>query len=156
MAPVTRPEQARGGHTVVAVDDAGCKLGQRTIGATTADHLGIPTWTEQFGADNLRAVEDCRHPSRRLERDLLGAAQRIVRVPPKLMAHVRDSACSYGKSGSVCTSTLREVTRSARHVEFTDAKAVRCSLRSAHRRHRARPRLSSFTTRRRANHEGVV
>ena len=47
------------------------------------------------------AVEDCRHLSRRLEPDLLGAGQRIVRVPPKLMAHVRDSARSYGKSDPI-------------------------------------------------------
>ena len=50
---------------------------------------GGPT---QFGDGERRwAVEDCRHLSRRLERDLLAAGERIVRVPPKLMAHVRDS-----------------------------------------------------------------
>src|SRR6185437_9952584 len=85
-------------HTVVAVDDVGRKLGERTRGTTTADHLVMLTWAEQFGADRLWAVEDCRHLSRRLERDLLGAGERIARVPPKLMAHVRDSARSYGKS----------------------------------------------------------
>jgi hypothetical protein len=84
-------------HTVVAVDDIGRKLGERTLGTTTADHLVMLTWAEQFGADRLWAVEDCRHLSRRLERDLLGAGERIARVPPKLMAHVRDSARSYGK-----------------------------------------------------------
>jgi hypothetical protein len=31
-------------------------------------------------------------PDRRLERDLLAAGVRIVRVPPKLMAYVRDIA----------------------------------------------------------------
>jgi transposase len=100
-------------HTVVAVDDAGRKLGERTLGTTTADHLDLLTWAEQFGADRLWAVEDCRHLSRRLERDLLGAGQRIVRVPPKLMAHVRDSARSYGKSDpidalAVARAALRE------------------------------------------------
>lgn len=38
-------------HTVVAVDDAGRKLAERTIGSTTADHLAVLTWAEQFGAD---------------------------------------------------------------------------------------------------------
>lgn len=47
------------------------------------------------------AVEDCRHLSRRLERDLLAAGERIVRVPPKLMAHNRDSARTYGKSDPI-------------------------------------------------------
>ncbi|MDT7682109.1 MAG: transposase [Pseudonocardiales bacterium] len=28
-------------HTVVAVDETGRKLGERTLGATTADHLGF-------------------------------------------------------------------------------------------------------------------
>jgi transposase len=42
-----------------------------------------------------------RHLSRRLERDLLSAGECIVRVPPKLMAHVRDSARTYGKSDPI-------------------------------------------------------
>ena len=59
------------------------------------------------------AVEDCRHLSRRLERDLLGAGERIVRVPPKVMAHARDSARTYGKSDpidalAVARAALRE------------------------------------------------
>jgi transposase len=100
-------------HTVVAVDQAGCKLGERTLGTTTADHLEMLTWAERFGTDRLWAVEDCRHLSRRLERDLLGAGERIVRVPPKLMAHARDSARSYGKSDpidalAVARAALRE------------------------------------------------
>jgi hypothetical protein len=36
------------------------------------------------------ARNDCRNMTSRLERDLLVAGERIVRVPPKLMAHVRD------------------------------------------------------------------
>lgn len=47
------------------------------------------------------AVEDCRHLSRRLERDLIAAGERIVRVPPKLMANARDGARSYGKSDAI-------------------------------------------------------
>jgi transposase len=51
--------------------------------------------------------------SRRLERDLLGAGEQIVRVPPKLMAHARDSARTYGKSDpigalAVARAALRE------------------------------------------------
>ena len=100
-------------HTVVAVDETGRKLGERTIATTTADDLDLLSWAEQFGRDRLWAIEDCRQLSRRLERDLLGAGQRIVRVPPKLMAHVRDSARSYGKSDpidalAVARAALRE------------------------------------------------
>jgi hypothetical protein len=46
-------------------------------------------------------VEDCRHLSRRLERDLLAAGQQVVRVPPKLMANTRRAARTYGKSDPI-------------------------------------------------------
>jgi len=89
-------------HTVVAVDELGRQLGQKTTTATTtADHLGLVRWADQFGPVRHWAVEDCRHLSRRLERDLLGAGERIVRVPPKLMAQARDSARTYGKSDPI-------------------------------------------------------
>ena len=88
-------------HTIVAVDDHGTPLGQTTIGTTSKDHLGLVRWAARFGAERRWAVEDCRHLSRRLERDLLGAGEAIVRVPPKLMAHVRDSAPTYGKSDPI-------------------------------------------------------
>jgi transposase len=68
-------------HTVVAVDETGRKLGERTLGTTTADHLAMLTWAERFGTQRRWAVEDCRHLSRRLERDLLGAGECLVRVP---------------------------------------------------------------------------
>jgi transposase len=100
-------------HTVVAVDQLGRKLGERTTGTTSQDHLGLLRWAEKFGQQRLWAVEDCRHLSRRLERDLLGAGERIVRVPTKLMAHARDAARSYGKSDpidalAVARAALRE------------------------------------------------
>ena len=38
-------------HTVVAVDEAGRKLGQHTTtSATTADHLELVRWADQFGS----------------------------------------------------------------------------------------------------------
>jgi transposase len=89
-------------HTVVAVDEVGRQLGQKTTVATTSeDHLAMLRWAGQFGAERTWAVEDCRHLSRRLEADLLAAGERIVRVPPKLMAHARDSARTYGKSDPI-------------------------------------------------------
>lgn len=89
-------------HTVVAADDVGRQLGCKTTTATTtADHLGMLSWAEQFGPDRTWAVEDCRHLSRWLERDLLCAGEKIKRVPPKLMAHARDSARTYGKSDPI-------------------------------------------------------
>ena len=66
-------------------------------------------------AEVVWAVEDCRHLSARLERDLLTAGQRVVRVPPKMMAMVRASARTRGKSDpidalAVARAFLREPT----------------------------------------------
>ena len=47
--------------------------------------------------ERLWAIEDCRHLTRRLERDLIAAGESVVRVPPKLRAHIGDSARTYGK-----------------------------------------------------------
>ena len=89
-------------HTVVVVDEVGRQLGVKTTNATTSeDHLAMVRWAAQFGGDRRWAVEDCRHLSRRLEADLLRAGEVIVRVPPKLMAHARDAARTYGKSDPI-------------------------------------------------------
>ena len=64
-------------HTVVAVDELGRKLGEthdrrprpRTISSCCAGPSSSAT-------ERRWAVEDCRHLSRRLERDLLGAGER--------------------------------------------------------------------------------
>src|SRR5690348_3206936 len=100
-------------HTAVVIDEQGRPLATRTIATTTADHLVLLRWTEQFGDRRQWAVEDCRHLSRRLERDLLVAGESVVRVPPKLMARVRDSARTIGKSDpidalAVARAALRE------------------------------------------------
>ncbi len=59
------------------------------------------------------AIEDCRALSRRLEADLLRIGERVVRVPPKLMAATRRSARTRGKSDpidalAVARAALRE------------------------------------------------
>jgi transposase len=101
-------------HTVVAVDEAGRQIGVRVTQATsTAAHLELVRWADRFGPERRWAVEDCRQLSRRLERDLLAAGEQIARVPPKLMAHARDAARSYGKSDpidalAVARAALRE------------------------------------------------
>jgi transposase len=88
-------------HTIVAVDDRARKLAERTINATTDDHLALIAWAQALGDDRLWAVEDCRHLSRRLERDLLGAGERVVRVPTKMMAGTRKKSRDYGKSDPI-------------------------------------------------------
>jgi transposase len=72
-------------------------------------------WARQEFADVERvwAVEDCRHLTARLERALLAGGERVVRVPPKMMAGVRRSARTRGKSDpidalAVARAALRE------------------------------------------------
>lgn len=101
-------------HTFVAVDDVGRALGDKVVAATTAGHHKALQWArEQFGTDLLWGIEDCRPLSARLERDLLGAGQKVVRVAPKLMAQTRASARTRGKSDpidalAVARAVLRE------------------------------------------------
>ena len=101
-------------HTFVAVDQAGRKLGEKVVAATTVGHHKALVWARvEFGNELVWGIEDCRHLSARLERDLLSAGQQVVRVPPKLMAQTRASARTRGKSDpidalAVARAVLRE------------------------------------------------
>jgi transposase len=89
-------------HTFVAVDEVGRKLGEKVVAATGTGHAEAVMWArERFGTEVVWAIEDCRHLSARLERDLLTANQKVVRVSPKLMALTRKSARTRGKSDPI-------------------------------------------------------
>jgi transposase len=89
-------------HTFVAVDQAGRQLAEKTVTAITAGHAEAVMWArEHFGAEIIWAIEDCRHLSARLERDLFALGQKVVRVAPKLMAQTRASARTRGKSDPI-------------------------------------------------------
>jgi len=99
-------------HTVVATDETGRKLAEKTVVATSAGHLELVRWAGRF-AERTFALEDCRHLSRRLSADLLVAGEAVVRVPPKLMAGARRSNREPGKSDpidalAVARAALRE------------------------------------------------
>jgi len=99
-------------HTVVAVDEAGAEIGSMTVAATPQGHLRLVKWAAKW-PQRRWAIEDCRTLSRRLESDLLRAGELAVRVPPKLMAGVRRSARTRGKSDpidalAVARAALRE------------------------------------------------
>jgi transposase len=99
-------------HTVVATDGTGRKLAEKTVVATSAGHLELVRWAGRFPARSW-ALEDCRHLSRRLSRDLLVAGETVVRVPPKLMAGARRASREPGKSDpidalAVARAALRE------------------------------------------------
>lgn len=101
-------------HTAVIVDELGREQAQRCVRATDAGHRTLVGWARAQAPDERTwAVEDCRHVSTRLERALLAAGQRVVRVPPKLMAGARHSARTRGKSDpidalAIARAALRE------------------------------------------------
>jgi len=99
-------------HTVVAVDEAGRKLAERTAATTADGHLELLIWSRTW-PERTWALEDCRNLTRRLEADLLRGGEAVRRVPTKLMAGARRSAREPGKSDpidalSVARAALRE------------------------------------------------
>jgi transposase len=96
--------------TAVAVDEAGRMLDERTV-AGASD--GLVAWASSLSGERLWALEDCRQLTRALERELLAAAEQLVRVPPKLMAPERRAGRARGKSDpidalAVARAALRE------------------------------------------------
>ena len=89
-------------HTFVGVDEVGQELGHKTFPATSEGHRAAVRWARKAYGPELRwAIEDCRHLSARLERDLLTDGQAVVRVPPKMMAEQRRIARTRGKSDPI-------------------------------------------------------
>jgi len=101
-------------HTAVAVDARTGKLiGAKTVRARDHGHDELVRWSRSLGTERVFAIEDCRHVSGGLERFLLGRAERVVRVSPKLMAGERGVTRQRGKSDeidalSVARAAVRE------------------------------------------------
>jgi transposase len=72
-----------------------------TVPATGAGHARMLAWARGLDAERVWAVEDCRHVSGKLERFLLARGERVVRVPPKLMAGRRKGSRQRGKSDPI-------------------------------------------------------
>jgi transposase len=85
---------------MVALDPVGRRLATKTVATTTDGHLALVGWARQW-PEVVFALEDCRHLTRRLERDLLGAGHRVVRVPTRLMAVARRGGRQPGKSDPI-------------------------------------------------------
>ena len=89
-------------HTAAAVQcGSGELVDERPAAARPAGYDDLLTWADGASGDRLWALEDVRGVSRGLERFLLSRGERVVRVPPKLMAGSRKSARAYGKSDSI-------------------------------------------------------
>ncbi len=84
--------------TAVAVDEAGRQLDRLQL-----EHPDAPllVWASRLGEARLWAVEDCRHVTRALERQLIAAGEELVRVPPKLTGAARRSGRTRGKSDPI-------------------------------------------------------
>ncbi len=57
-------------HTVVALDEVGRRLGEKTVPTTSDGHLALVAWAAQWPQVRF-ALEDCRHLTLRLKQDLL-------------------------------------------------------------------------------------
>jgi transposase len=84
--------------TAVAVDELGRTVAEHSGAAGGDDVVG---WAQSLDEALLWAVEDCRHVTRGLERTLLGAGERLVRVPPRLTAPQRRRGRVRGKSDRI-------------------------------------------------------
>jgi transposase len=91
-------------HTVVAVDGAtGRQLGQLTFSSRPEGALEALLWAADLdpGSGRVWAIEDVRHVSGRLERELIRHGQAVIRVPPRLMAGARPAGRLRGKSDPI-------------------------------------------------------
>src|ERR671913_951550 len=127
-------------HTLVAVDDVGRRLAEKTVRTNTEGHLDLLGWSRRLpGADAAEvrfALEDCRHLTRRLEADLLAGGARVVRVPTRLMAEARKVGREPGKSDPIDAQAV--ALAALRHPELPvaelDGPARAVKLLSDHRR----------------------
>jgi transposase len=89
-------------HTLVALDAVtGASRGQTTIQASDDGVLNGLRFAAGLDPDRVWALEDCRHVTARLERALLGAGERVIRVPPSLTGESRKASRTPGKSDPI-------------------------------------------------------
>jgi transposase len=90
-------------HTMGAVNEAtGRVVGDLTVRAGRRSFEDLLMWARDLDdPERVWAIEDCRHVSGALERFLLARGERVVRVPPKLMAGARKSSRERGKSDAI-------------------------------------------------------
>lgn len=112
-------------HTLVAVDEVGKVLGQGVFQARREGHLKALGWARRSFKDTelVWAIEDCRHLTGLLERDLLDAGQTVVRVSPRLMGATRRAGRERGKSDPIDATAVARAAQAhpdlpvARHDE---------------------------------------
>ena len=125
-------------HTVVAVaESTGRRTATQTVAAREDGHGQLVAWARRVAEERVWAIEDCRHVSSGLERFLVARGERIVRVPPKLMAGARKSARERGKSDPIdATAIARAAIREGIDTlpaAYLDARALEIRLLVDHR-----------------------
>ena len=88
-------------HTGVAVEEgSGRVVGTVTVAAGRGAGAGLVAWAAgcAAGGEVVFAVEDCRHVSGPLERELAASGQRVVRVAPARAVRERRRGRRRGKS----------------------------------------------------------
>ena len=88
-------------HTAVAAAENAKPLEDVTVLARHKGHERLLEWARGIDVERVFAIEDCRHVSGSLERFLVERGEKVVRVPPKMMAGVRRSARTPGKSDPI-------------------------------------------------------
>jgi transposase len=125
-------------HTAAAVDSASGELrSSETVAARDSGHAALLDWARALAQERVWAIEDCRHVSGSLERFLVERGERVVRVPPKLMAGARRGGRERGKSDpidalAVARAALREGIESL-PAAFLDEEALAIKLLLDHR-----------------------
>jgi transposase len=94
-------------------------------------------WARDLGEQRVWAIEDCRHVSGSLERFLIGAGERIVRLAPKLSAGARRRERERGKSDpidalAIARAAIREGIDTL-PAAFLDEQAREIKLLADHR-----------------------
>jgi len=127
-------------HTLAAVDaGTGRVRGSREIKAQDEGHLAAARWARGLDGERVWAIEDCRHVSRRLERALVAAGERVVRVAPHRMGDSRKGEREPGKSDEVdALAVARAVVKHGVDqfpVAYLDERAMEIRLLLDHRDH---------------------
>jgi transposase len=125
-------------HTLVALDgQTGAVQGQRAIPSSDAGSLDALRFAAELDDERVWAIEDCRHVSARLERALLAAGERVVRVPAGMTGQTRKVSREAGKSDpidarAVALAVVRDGTDSF-PVAFCDEHAMEIRVLSDYR-----------------------
>jgi transposase len=125
-------------HAMAAISaETGALAGEREIAAREDGHRQALSWARALDSERMWAIEDCRHVSARLERALIAAGERVLRVPPKMMGVSRRAELESGKSDQIdARAVARAVLKEGADrfpAAFLDERALEIRLLHDHR-----------------------